>query len=373
MNSNKNSVITFIFGQGRVDKLNKVEYSTEFFYSYDLFLKEYANTQIIEFETFNNFINKYILNYFDRIMSKIFKLGFTTRSICKIKNFKKIINTDYLILVNERIAIASLPMIMLVKIFKPIKINLIVMGLFSKDIKSPVQKFFHKGLIKLIIFYCDNLIFLGIGEYNESKKFTKIHSKLHFVPFCINTSFWSHSSTPNRKDSVIFIGNDGNRDYEKTLSIAKNLKEINFNFITKNITESSDIPANVNLISGHWNESLLTDFEIKNLYEKSLISIVPLHDTLQPSGQSVTMQSMSMGVPVIISKTIGFWENKFFEHGKNIILMEDNSLENWTETVKSIYEDKSKRSSLSRNGRLLVQDHYSINEFFLKLKSIIFN
>ena len=82
---------------------------------------------------------------------------------------------------------------------------------------------------------------------------------------------------------------------------------------------------------------------------------------------------MSMGVPVIISKTIGFWENKFFEHGKNIILMEDNSLENWTETVKSIYEDKSKRSSLSRNGRLLVQDHYSINEFFLKLKSIIFN
>ncbi len=66
MNSNKNSVITFIFGQGRVDKLNKVEYSTEFFYSYDLFLKEYANTQIIEFETFNNFINKFMLCIFKK-------------------------------------------------------------------------------------------------------------------------------------------------------------------------------------------------------------------------------------------------------------------------------------------------------------------
>ena len=35
---------------------------------------------------------------------------------------------------------------------------------------------------------------------------------------------------------------------------------------------------------------------------------MPLVETLQPSGQSVALQSMSMGLPVLITKTEGFWD-----------------------------------------------------------------
>ena len=39
--------------------------------------------------------------------------------------------------------------------------------------------------------------------------------------------------------------------------------------------------------------------------QESKITIIPLKNTLQPSGQSVALQSMANGTPVLISKTDG--------------------------------------------------------------------
>ena len=44
-----------------------------------------------------------------------------------------------------------------------------------------------------------------------------------------------------------------------------------------------------------------------------------MKDSLQPSGQSVTLQSMSLGIPVLISKTVGFWDFSKFRDEENII------------------------------------------------------
>jgi len=368
----ENPKVTFIFGTGREEKMDNPEYSNEFFYSYDYFLKDSTNTQYIEFKNYENFINKYILRYLDKILSKIFKLGFTTNSVCKVKNFKLIYNSEYIVLVNERTAIASLPMIMLTKIFKKTSVNLIVMGLFSKKLKYNYQKFLQKILIKLIILNTDNLIFLGIGEYNESKKFTTKHEKLHYVPFSINTDFWSSSGNSKNKEGILFIGNDGNRDFKKVLSIAKKMPELKFTFLTENIQQSVSVPKNVILIKGHWNKSVLTDLEVKKLYDDSKISIIPLHDSLQPSGQSVAMQSMAMGVPVIISKTRGFWDTDNFLDGKNILLLENNSVENWVKTINEIYDNSDTLNLLALNANELVRNQYDMRKFYDKLKIILF-
>ena len=61
------------------------------------------------------------------------------------------------------------------------------------------------------------------------------------------------------------------------------------------------------LIEGHWNYEILSDEELKEIYNNAILTIIPLKDSLQPSGQSVALQSMSSGTPVMISKTSGFW------------------------------------------------------------------
>ena len=64
--------------------------------------------------------------------------------------------------------------------------------------------------------------------------------------------------------------------------------------------------------------NFISDNEIKSLYQNALLTILPLKNSYQPSGQSVALQSMSMGTPVIISNTEGFWDIKSFENNKNI-------------------------------------------------------
>ncbi|MEL0245403.1 MAG: glycosyltransferase, partial [Flavobacteriaceae bacterium] len=87
-------------------------------------------------------------------------------------------------------------------------------------------------------------------------------------------------------------------------------------------------------------EETLTDNDIKNLYNKSSLTIIPINESLQPSGQSVALQSMSMGVPVIITKTDGFWEPGIYINEKNIIFAEKNDIEEWTKKIYSVLNDE---------------------------------
>ena len=51
--------------------------------------------------------------------------------------------------------------------------------------------------------------------------------------------------------------------------------------------------SNSKLIKGSWGEPGVSDLELRDLYRNAKVTIVPLKNSLQPSGQSVTLQSMS--------------------------------------------------------------------------------
>ena len=89
------------------------------------------------------------------------------------------------------------------------------------------------------------------------------------------------------KNKILFIGNDGRREYDFALNIASSMPEYDFLFVTSNIEPNNVKSNNVTLIKGQWNQKLLTDSEIKEIYNKSLISIIPIRNSYQPSGQSV--------------------------------------------------------------------------------------
>ena len=101
------------------------------------------------------------------------------------------------------------------------------------------------------------------------------------------------------KTKILFIGNDGRREYDLVLEIAKAMPQYEFLLITSNIEDSSVDSDNIKLIKGSWNRRLLSDQQLKDYYHEGLLSIIPIKDTYQPSGQSVALQSMAMKVPVI--------------------------------------------------------------------------
>lgn len=363
--------LTYVFGAGREKKINNAAVQAkEFFYGYFSLLKTF-DISIVEMD-FPNKSKSKIMYYYDKILRKLTKFPIYSKDILSSSNRKILKNSDILILTTDLLALSLLPYLLVLKLRKRAKCFVIVMGLFGRTSDKKIIKLFQNFYLFLLDITVSKYIFLGEGELNNAKDLNrKISSKFQFLPFSVDTKFWNPQEDFNlsSRKNILFIGNDGKRDYDLLKDIAKSLPDLNFVFITSQINET-DL-NNVKLVNGNWGENILTDEEVKDYYVNSRLTIIPLKESLQPSGQSVALQSMSCGTPVIISKTEGFWDNKKFIHNKNIIFEVENKLEFWVKTIKDVYLNEKLLTSLSNEGVNTIHTNFNLDIFNSRLKNII--
>lgn len=149
------------------------------------------------------------------------------------------------------------------------------------------------------------------------------------------------------------------------------MPQFRFKVITRRIGENIKLPTNVELINGSWSYRQVTDKSLKKVYEHAKLTIIPLKESLQPSGQSVTLQSMAMNTPVIISDTAGFWDDKKFISNKHLIRLKENSVENWTTEIVKLHNNSEKLENLSLDGHKLINEDYNLKVFHNKLIKIL--
>lgn len=370
----KKMSITYVFGDGRSKHiLSKENFAKEFFYGFFEFKDEFKNIDFIEFSPKNkkSFINSFFF-IFSKVLRKISKLSFFFENICTYKNLNILSKSKYIIFTNDRIGISTLPLLLILKIFKKSKSTVIVMGLLAKDTRNIISHITQRLLLIIFFKTVNNFIFLSKGEFNQAKmSFKKYKKKFYFVPFCIDTNFWEQENNLNSK-SILFIGNDGRREYDFAIKLAANMPEFDFTFVTSNINKNDIRSQNITLIEGQWNKKILSDEEIKNIYNESILTIIPIKDSYQPSGQSVALQSMSMGVPVLITETIGFWDKDVFKDGENIFFIEKNDINKWSNKIKEIIQNKKITNQVIDNSFNLVKNNYNTDFFYKELKEIIF-
>ena len=362
--------ITYIYQAGRTARMSDMENSAkEFFYGYFHMKKAYPDTNHLEFDSKNNIS---ITKLFNNFIRKLSGLPFFSDLIINSKNKKVLKNSKKIIATNQRVGFSILSFL----IFnhkKKIKSYVFIMGLFNNNPKNRIKKFFRIFFIKVFMATFNHMIFLSSGEFKfVSEKYPKYKEKMHFLPFSIDQEFWVSNNRPyKKKNNILFIGNDGKRDYKFAIDLAKELSFLNFDFITKKITNSEIKSDNVNLLSGKWDDMNISDSDIRDYYQEADLSIIPIFNSLQPSGQSVALQSMSMGIPVLITKTDGFWEPELYKNNENIIFVEKNDINLWKENILSLLENNDLNVKVSKNAKDLVSKNNNLNIFNRKLKEII--
>ena len=367
--------ITYVFVTGRKSRLeSNIPFATEMFYGFHQISKKYKDSQIIELHDHQNLINK-IYIFIDRVMNKLTKLPFNMNNITSKKNFKVIIQSEYLIISNDRIAISLLPLILLTKLFKKkINITFFVMGMFDKKNINKLQQILSNAFIKILLRLVNNVIFLGQEEFDiANNKFEKFSNKFYFLPFMVDFNFWKNEDNSKQRDGILFIGNDSNREFDKVIKIATVLKDIKFTIVSKYYRVNKievDLP-NVEIIDGSWGNQKLTDNELKEYYIKSKLVIIPLKESNQPSGQSVALQSMTTKTPVMITKTKGFWDISSFLHRENILFIENNSVDNWVRKINENYFDDLILSNLANKGYSTIKKNYKDELFIKRLLDIL--
>lgn len=371
----KNNILLYVFGSGRLERINQKNLdSKEFFYGFFHFLNELKKVEIIEMLPNDTELKKFqkFTYLVDKVLRKLSNLPFYFHLIISSANYKKIKISDNILATNDRIGLSILPMVFISKIFKKKNFSVIVMGLFAKSRGNIFVKNFQFLFLRIFIKLTNNFIFLGRGEYDLAKNlFPNNVDKFYFIPFGLNLKFWNDLKDENtiKEDYVLFVGSDGNRDYKKLISIVNENPNIKFVLVTNQVSSSDFIYNNYTLHQGSWDKQALSDRELKKIYQSAKFTILPLKESIQPSGQSVCLQSMSVGTPVMISKTSGFWDISNFKNYENIIFVDHD----WSKNINEIYNDKKALKALSSNGLKTVKQYYDENIFINKLNSILIN
>ncbi len=220
---------------------------------------------------------------------------------------------------------------------------------------------------KRLLQYTGRVGFLGQAEYDRACSLFPILSKRMFLcPFSIDTKYWVPNLQPEQ-NYILFIGNDANRDYKLMAAITRALPKRRFICVTRMNTDS--LPDNTELIQGDWKESLLSDSDIRSLFQNAGLVIVPVKQTIQPSGQSVTNQAMACARPVLISKFSGFWAPDLLHNGRELVIVPDNRLQTWCDTIERIMQDNAKRRNIGQNARAAMERHFNQEHFTDRLES----
>ncbi len=184
--------------------------------------------------------------------------------------------------------------------------------------------------------------------------------------FGVDTDFWSPGGR-EPENLVLSIGNDGRRDFDTLLAAAPRIAAPIEIVTSRKLPEL--LPANVTVRRGSWHQRAFTDLELRDLYRRARCVVVPLIQSLQPSGQSVALQAMACGVPVILTDTEGLWSREMMVDQKNVLLCRAGDPEDLAAKVRRILEEPATAKRLGQEGRRTVCDAGNIRHFAARIEA----
>lgn len=183
------------------------------------------------------------------------------------------------------------------------------------------------------------------------------------IPFGVDSAFWvpaPDDSPAAGEDYVLSIGNDSHRDYGTLLQAWKP------EYPLLRVVTAQDIAPtgrNVEVLRGGWHEKVLTDEEIRGLIQGARFVILPIKETIQPSGQSACLQAMACGKAVAITDFQGLWSRHLLRDGATCILCGAPGDQSGIQrAVERLLADPTLVAMIGINARRLVESDLNVDK-----------
>ena len=181
-----------------------------------------------------------------------------------------------------------------------------LVGILCGAVNYPIASEIRRRLVASLIKKFQPVLFADSELPEIERRFGLPGGLVSVGWFGVDDSFWTLPEDSIQREGLLAVGNDSRRDFLTLVEAAKFLPEIRFTIITRR-AKPRILPPNVEWRRGDWKEAPLTDQELRALYQQVACVVVPLEECIQPSGQSVAMQAMMCGAPVVHTKTAGWW------------------------------------------------------------------
>ena len=202
----------------------------------------------------------------------------------------------------------------------------------------------------------------GVGEFEGMRKIYSLdQDQIGLNEFGVDRAFWYPEYPPQKDNYILSVGNCGRRDYDILSRVAQNVSA-SFKVLTD--VPPDNVPDNVELIRGRLHsEYEIPDLELRELYRRAAVVYVPLMESLQPSGQSVTLQAMACGAPVVLTETAGIWNRSLLRNHYNCRLVPVGDVADATSAICNLIENTEGSRELTRAASETVRDHWDIRQF----------
>jgi glycosyltransferase involved in cell wall biosynthesis len=181
-----------------------------------------------------------------------------------------------------------------------------IVGILCGAVNYPIGSEIRRSFVGSLLHKFRPVLFADSELQEIETRFGLQHGFVSVAWFGVDETFWTLPQDAVLRKGVLAVGNDSRRDFQTLVEAAKLLPDRGFTVITRR-ERPDNLPANVDWLRGDWQDASISDEQLRALYQEAACVVVPLEESIQPSGQSVAMQAMMCGAPVVHTKTAGWW------------------------------------------------------------------
>jgi len=207
----------------------------------------------------------------------------------------------------------------------------------------------------------DHVFFFGPADREAAiKNYGLEPSRSSIITFGVDEEFWRPVPDVELRDVAVAVGQDMNRDFD-TLAMASGQNPTHI--VTRRSVSVPQGVDHVTISKGDFFGSLsMSDEELRQLYNMAAVVVVPLKDVNQPTGYSVTLQAMSCGRPVVLSRIKGLWTHDLLVDGENCLLVPPGDPAALGSAISKIRADAELSERLGCNARRTVEQHFGLDQ-----------
>jgi glycosyltransferase involved in cell wall biosynthesis len=209
-----------------------------------------------------------------------------------------------------------------------------LVGIMLGAVSYPIGSELRRLIAASMLVHMHGVLFSDAEETEVRKRFKPGEGVLSIGWFGVDENFWVPPEDVTERSGILSVGNDGRRDYDTLVKVAGIMPDHKFTILTR-FEATNHLPDNVRWRCMNSPEKYLSLKELLPLYQSSQCVVLPLKESLQPSGQSVAMQAMMCGAPVVITKTSGWWGSNVIRDGKEVALVESGEAEELAKAIQS--------------------------------------
>ncbi len=109
--------------------------------------------------------------------------------------------------------------------------------------------------------------------------------------------------------------------------------------------------------------------ELRTLYSRSRLVVVPLHDVDTNCGVTTVTEAMAMGRAVVVTRTTG--QNDIITDGEEGIYVPPGDVDSMRSAIAGLLADPAEAGRMGRAGRALVERHHTMAAFVDLLRPIL--